>query len=229
MGRVTAILTVVIAIIGCLLGVFSPLLTAFQVTIVATAVTGICLFASYTAALGETWNTYVPIALLIPVGVALLDQTTGIPYGTLMYSPFFLQSTVNASLVILAVGGTAAVATWRFADHLSTGGVRLLIATTYFTFLSTITSMVGVELGLWTFKTNSFPAWSLQILGGLFTGFLHAVNGDTHDAELPLFPEHILSGFIGFLVGASITSGTVFTVILSNIAAIGHVTSLYVR
>lgn len=230
MGRMVFAVTLVMAFIGAATGFLYDLYTPTYLSALIIAVTLLSLFALYVAAFTDDWNTYVPIALFIAVGASLLDTTTGFPYGGVAYDPSFVSATRNISLVFIAASGLGAMATWRVSDELFDGWPRLVASTSFFTLLSVLASRTGVLLDVWHgFSLFGLSTGFSQFIGGAFAGVLHSVNGDLHEPDVPLFAEHVLSVFLGFISGVSITTGSLPMLILAQLAIIIHLVNVYAR
>lgn len=230
MGRLVFAVTLVMAVIGAVTGFFYELYTPTYLSSLIIAATLLSLFALYVAAFTDDWNTYVPIALFIAIGVSLLDTTTGFPFGGVSYNPTFLSATRNTSLVFIAASGLAAMGTWRISNELFQGWPRLVAATSFFAVLSVLASKTGVLLEAWSgFTVFGLGASLTQAIGATFTGALHAINGDIHEPNIPLFAEHVLSVFLGFISGVSITTANLVMLILAQLAIILHLVNVYAR
>lgn len=230
MGRLVFAVTLVMAVVGAVTGFFYDLYTPVYLSSLIIVSTLLSLFALYVAAFTDDWNTYVPIALFIAIGVSLLDTTTGFPFGGVSYDPSFLSATRNTSLVFIAASGLAAMGTWRISNTLFEGWSRLIASTVFFAVLSVMASKTGVLLDVWSgFTLFGLGATLTQIIGASFTGVLHAVNGDIHEPDIPLFAEHVLSAFLGFISGVSVTTANLVLLILAQLAIILHLVNVYAR
>jgi hypothetical protein len=100
----------------------------------------------------------------------------------------------------------------------------------FFAVLSVMASKTGVLLDVWSgFTLFGLGATLTQIIGASFTGVLHAVNGDIHEPDIPLFAEHVLSAFLGFISGVSVTTANLVLLILAQLAIILHLVNVYAR